>query len=181
MPSSHLRLGEVELEGVHQLVTEHVVGGSVRVGERHDDPVLQGFGHTAGALGDEPVQRIGLLEVRVVRVEDEGLLDVEVVLEEPRVALVPALGQASGVLNGLFRDRVVVDAEVRRLEDVEAQMVVLDLVASEVLGREGLARAERGERDQHRREPSQVRPHPRSLSDRIPGGSRPNEVLNQAR
>jgi hypothetical protein len=79
----------------------------------------------------------------VVRVEDERLRRLELVLEHAREALVPALRHARRLLHGLFFGGIEVDVEVRSLEDAEAEVVVLDFVASEVL-RLGLLRERDG-------------------------------------
>ncbi len=51
-PAAPPRLGDVVLEGVHQLVAQHVVGVPVRSGQGHDHPVLQGLGNAARTLAD---------------------------------------------------------------------------------------------------------------------------------
>ena len=127
------RLGDVVLERVHELVSEHVVSIPIRARERHDHPVLQRFGHTTGAFADEPGQRVGLLEVRMVRVQNDRLGLFELVLECTREALVPALTHAGRVVDRLGLFRIEVEVEVIGSKDLEIKIVELDLIASEVL------------------------------------------------
>ena len=46
---------DVELERVHQLVTQYVVGLGERAREWEHDTALEDLGHTAGALADAPL------------------------------------------------------------------------------------------------------------------------------
>ena len=132
-PASAPRLGDVVLEGVHQLVAEHVVGVVIGARQRHDDAILQRLGHTAGALADEAREGVGLLEIGMVGVQDDRLGPLELVLEGASQPLVPALGHAGGVLDGDCSLVVVVDVEVGGLHDPEIEGVVLHLVPPEVL------------------------------------------------
>ena len=58
-------VGHVELEGVHQLVAEHVIGLGEGAGQRQHDAALQRFGDAAGALAELAADDVGLLEVRM--------------------------------------------------------------------------------------------------------------------
>src|SRR5690606_11224182 len=99
---------------------------------------LERLRHAARTLADEPGQRVRLLEVRVVRVHDQRLRALELVLERPREALVPALRHARDVRDRLLLRRIEIEVPVRELEDAEVEVLVLDLVATEVLrGRGG--------------------------------------------
>ena len=141
---TRLRHRDVVLEPVHDLVAEHVIVLGVEAGERHDDSRAQPFGDAAGTLIDEATDDVRLLEVGVVRVEDDGLLR-ERVRQPVRESRVPPFGHAGGV-GGRQRLRgIPVNVEVVRAKDPEIEGLVLDLVASEVLSRERGGR-ERGER-----------------------------------
>ncbi len=150
--------GDVVLERVDEFVAEDVVGLGVGPRQRHRDALLQALGHAARALADEAADGVRLLEVRVVGVEEDGLLVAERVQVGAAVALVPALGHPSGVADGLLGLGVVVDLEVLGLERPELEAVVLHLVAPEVLrlgGRRGGAESggeneEAAGRAQHR-------------------------------
>ena len=125
-------LREVVLELVDELVAEHVVGFGVGPGHRQHDALAGALRDALRALAD--VGDVGLPEVRVVGVEDDRLALVELVLQDGREAVVPALGHPRHVARGLVHALVVVDVEVLGLEDPEVEVVVADLVAAEVLG-----------------------------------------------
>src|SRR5436190_13064132 len=117
-------------------------------GERQHHPVLEELRDAAGALADVAADGVGLLEVRMGRVQQDRLAALELVVEHAREASVPALGNAGRVERGRPLGRVVVDVEVLRLDDAKIEGAVLDLVLPEVLRRGG-QRA--GERQRHRR------------------------------
>jgi hypothetical protein len=141
------RRGDVELEGVHQLVAEHVVGLGEPAAERHDDAPLEELGDAAGALTDVAGHGVGLAEVRGRRIQDERLATAELVVEHAREARVPALGHARGQWQRHLLFGVVVDVEVLRLEDTEVEPLVLHAVLPEVLGARGLDAAGQHEQD----------------------------------
>ena len=58
----HVRIGDVVLEGMHELVSEHVIGGFERARKWQNDAPLEGLGDTAGALADGPGYGVGLTE-----------------------------------------------------------------------------------------------------------------------
>ena len=142
--------GDVELEGVHQLVANHVVRLRERPGERQHDAALEDLRHPARALTQLSRNRVRLLEIRVAGVQDQGLAPVQLVLEELGEAGVPALRQAPRLLGRRPLGRIVVHVEVVGLEDFEGEVPVLDLVASEVLG--GGGRGGHGKADDGRGE-----------------------------
>ena len=80
---AHVGAGDVVLEGVNELVAQHVVGGLERARHRQDDAALIGFGDAAGAFADFPFDRVGLTEVGAARVEDQRLPPPELVREKP--------------------------------------------------------------------------------------------------
>src|SRR5258705_8835870 len=118
---------------MRQLVTEHVIRLSEARRKRHADARLDALGEAAGAFIDGAGADVGLGEVRMARVEDDGLAVRERVVEQLRVARVPALGHARGLPGDLFLFGVVVDVEVLGLQRPELEPPVLHLVAPEVL------------------------------------------------
>ncbi len=122
----------VVLKGVHHLVGEHVLEIGVRTGKRQDDPPLGEFGDAAGPLGDEAGQGVGLLELAVRRVEDDRLPLLELVAEDTAQADVRALRHARCIEGRLPFSGIVVDVEVGRLQDLEVEHLILQLVAPEL-------------------------------------------------
>ena len=88
--------GDVELERVHQLVADHVIGVGERTAHRQDDAAPDRFGDAAGAFADLARDGVGLLEVGMRRVEHERLAAAQLVAEHLLQARVPALGHARG-------------------------------------------------------------------------------------
>ena len=124
----------VELERVDQLVTENVVRLRERTGRGQHDAALQDLGDAARRLAQLAVDRVGLLEVRMPRVQDDRLPALELVVEEDAQPRVPALGETrDDPRRGLLR-RIEVDVEVIRPQDLELERLVAHLVAAEVLG-----------------------------------------------
>src|SRR5437763_1723385 len=80
-----------------------------------------------------------LSEMRVAGVENDRLPPGEAMIERDRQAVVPALGEPPGEARRLAFGRVVVQIEMRRLEDLEIETRRLYFVAPEVLraGRPG--------------------------------------------
>ena len=77
-----VRVGDVVLERVDELVAEHVVTGLDRPRERQHDAALVGLGHAAGAFAELAFDGVGLPEVRPARVEDERLAAAQLVIEQ---------------------------------------------------------------------------------------------------
>jgi hypothetical protein len=74
------------------------------------------------------------LELGRAGVENERLPTRELVIEEAGQPGIPSLGHSSRMPSrGLFR-RIEVDVEVLGLEHLEIEALVLDFVATEVLG-----------------------------------------------
>ena len=145
-------LGDVVLERVHELVAQHVVRVAHRLGERHDDPVLEALREPARRLREGRGRGVRLVEVRLVGIEDQRLPLVELVVEHRADAAVPALRHPPRVEDQVrVLLGVAVDVEALGLDDVPVEVLVLDLVAPEVL-RLGGARQDRGQPDQQRRE-----------------------------
>ena len=114
--------------------------------ERQDDPPANRLGDAAGAFADGAANGVGLLEVRVCRIEDQRLAPAQLVIERAPKARAPALRHARGDCGGLTLFLVEVDVEVVGAQHLEREGAVLDLVAAEVLLRGGLVRHEREER-----------------------------------
>jgi hypothetical protein len=112
----------------------------IEVGEgaagRQHDPAAQRFGHTSGPLPD-PLDDVGLLELRLGGVDDQRLAAGELMVEEPSVPEVPPLGESGCQVCGGALSGIEVDVEVLAAEDPPVEVLVLDLVAAEVLGRQG--------------------------------------------
>ncbi len=122
----------IELERVDELVGEHVLEVGVRAREGQDDAFLRELGDAARALRDEPGQSVGLLELRMGRVEDDGLPILELVAEDTAEARVRTLGHPRGVQRRCPLAGIVVDVEMRAANDLEVEDLVLDLVATEL-------------------------------------------------
>ena len=87
---------DVELERVHELVADHVIGVGERTAQRQDDAAPQRLGDAAGAFAELALDDVGLLEVGMRRVEHERLASAQLVAEQPLEPRVPALGHARG-------------------------------------------------------------------------------------
>jgi hypothetical protein len=124
---------DVVLERVDQFVTQHVIGLRQRRAERQDDAAFQAFGHAARALAGLVRQDVGLLEVGMIGVEDQRLAILQLVIEDARDPRVPALRHAGRLLGGAALRLVEIDVEVLGAHDLEAERLVLDLVAAEIL------------------------------------------------
>jgi len=114
-------------------MTQDVVGILVGARQWHDDAFLEALRDPAGAFPDGTANSIGLLEVRIVGIENDGLALVELAQEGPAVALVPPLGHARGILHRLPFFGVQIEFEMVRFERLELEVVVLHLVATEIL------------------------------------------------
>src|SRR5690606_27717458 len=134
----------VVLEGVDQLMAENVVRLFIHTRQRHDYALLQALGDAARAFSDEAANDVCLLEVCIIRIKNDGLLFAELAQEGLRMPRIPPLGHASGIPNSLLFLRIIVDAEVLRLEHLESEFVVLNLISAEVLsvGRPGKGQRE---------------------------------------
>ncbi len=147
---------DLALKRVNELVSQDVVGFSEPRGKRKHDAALLVLGHAADALAEETRNHVGLGELRVARVQHDRLARGKGEAERGRQPGVPALGKPACLDRGVVLRRVVVNIEVRALEDPEVEIVVVHLVAAERL-RAGRAcrRHDRGEReagnsDQHK-------------------------------
>ena len=116
---------------MHQLVANDVVGLRQGTQEGQNDAAFEEFSYTLCCLVQRSGESVGLLEMRVCRIDDENLASAQLVVEEPRQPCVPALGHERSVL-GLHLV-VVVDVEVLGLQYLEVEVLVLHLVSAEVL------------------------------------------------
>ena len=73
----------------------------------------------------------------MVRIEQDRLPLSELPVEDPAETGIPPLGHAGHVARRSLLLGVEMQPEVRSLEDAEVELLVLDLVASEVLGIQG--------------------------------------------
>ena len=124
---------DVVLEGMHKLVAENMVGLGQRAGERQHDAALHPLGDAARSLADHAADDVGLLEVRVRRIENEGLARLHLVLEDARQARIPALSHPADARGAFALVFVEINIEVVGLQHFELEIFVLDLVPSEVL------------------------------------------------
>jgi hypothetical protein len=124
---------DVELEDVHQLMSDHVIVVRVDAGQRQHDTIERGLREAAGAFTDQPRCHGSLLKVRVVLIDDQRLLLVEFVLEEPGKTHVPALREIGDVLRVRRARRVVVNQEMLGLENFEFEPLPQHLISAEVL------------------------------------------------
>ena len=143
-------VGDVEHEHVHEFVVDHVheTLGVAGVGQHH--ALAKGLGKPPGPLADQAVRDVGLLEVVGRRIEDERDLGLELVVEDPRQPEVGVLGDHGRARCELLLLRVEEDLEVRGVQDVPVEVLVLDLVAAEEL-RLGQRRQEDPEQDERGR------------------------------
>ena len=63
-------------------MADDVIGVGERAAERQDDAAPQRFGDAAGALAELALDRVGLLEVGMRRVEDERLPAAQLMAED---------------------------------------------------------------------------------------------------
>ena len=125
--------GDVELEGVDQLVAEHVIGLGQRPRHRQHDAPLEDLRDSACPLAHLAFEDVGLLEVGVAGVEDDRLPELQLVVEDLRQPRIPTLRHLGRLLHGLALLGVVVDVEVGRLQHLILERAVADLVPPEVL------------------------------------------------
>src|SRR6185295_4727332 len=104
--------------------------------ERQHDAPPQRLGDTAGAFSELALNGVGLLEVRMRRVEDERLPPGQLVAEGTAKPCPPAFGHARRDVDAFTRGRVVIDIEMLGLQDLKIERLVLNLVTSEVLRRD---------------------------------------------
>ncbi len=116
-------------------MTDNVVVLLVIAGKRDNDTVFQPLGHSSRSLAYEAADDIGLLEVRLVGVEDDRLSRFQLVVEQLGVAFVPSFGHATAVRCRFQLLGIVVNFEVFGLERLELKTLVLDFVSAEVLRR----------------------------------------------
>ena len=102
----------LELESVHELVTQYVGVLTVSPGEGKDDSVADAFRHATFAEGDDAGNDIGLFEVDEGVIENHFLGAFDLIAEEIFVVCIPLLKHSCGVLNSLRTLGVVIDLEV---------------------------------------------------------------------
>ena len=118
---------------MYQLVAQHVIGLGQRASKRQDHTALQRLGHAPDPLVDHPGDGVGLFEVGMRGVQDHWLSAPQILTEKTGEAGVPSLGHPCRVTCGIAFLRVEIDVEVLRLQHLEGELAVLNLVATEVL------------------------------------------------
>ena len=113
-------------------MTEHVLVVRVHARVRHDYAVAQPFRYAARAFIQHSTDNVGLLEVGVIRVQDQRLL-LELMLEGAREAGVPTLRHPCGILRSLLFFRIVVNVEMGGRHDPPIEILVLNLLPAEIL------------------------------------------------
>src|SRR5207249_2090035 len=98
-----------ELKGVDELVTDDVVRITQRTAERQHDPTAQRFGDAARPLAQLALNRVGLLEIRMRRVEDERLASMQLMREHTLESRQPAFRHASSDVDPFTFFRIEVD------------------------------------------------------------------------
>ena len=122
---------------MRQLVPDQGVQFVRRAVDRQNHPVLDRVGEGGDELGDEPEADVGLLELDMRLVVDDGDADTNLVLEDLGDPQVLALQVGDHLLEqDRFLD-VIVNVEVRRLVDVPVDTLVVNLVLAEAPGRGG--------------------------------------------
>ncbi len=125
--------GDVELERMHELVADHMVGVAERTAHRQHDATPHRLGDAAGSFAELTLDCVGLLEIGMRGIQDERLPAAERVGEYPLEPRVPPFGHTRGDVDPVTLARVEVDVEVLGLEDLEIELLVLDFVAPEIL------------------------------------------------
>jgi hypothetical protein len=169
---------EVVLEGVNELVADHVIrlAQAHAEGERH--PVALPLRDASDAVAERVGDDVGLDEVAVARVEDERLAPLQLMTEKRREPRIPALGEHPRLPSRLLLGRVVVDVEMRRFENPEIELPVAYLVLAEVLCVRAPWRSQPAERETHNESESSSRscahvpPRGRLAQNAGPRGSR---------
>ena len=136
----------VVLELVHHLVLHHVLELGVGAREWQHHAVLEELRDAARRFADLASDGVGLLEVGLGGVEDDGLAALELVVQHARQPGVGPLRYARGVERGGALLVVEIHLEVFGLDDLEVEGPVLDLVLPEVLRRERRRAAQRKRR-----------------------------------
>ena len=143
---------DVKLERVNELVPDHVIRLVEGAREWKHDASLQDLRHTARGLADLPEHRVGLLEIGMAGVQDQGLSTLELVVQQTAQASIPALRHAARLPDDVFHLGVVVNVEMLGLQDLGIESLVLDLVATEVLRRRGIRQDGRPQQERQKEE-----------------------------
>ncbi len=122
---------QVELEDVHHLVPERVPKLGEVPAEREGDPPLEEVGGAEQPFRWGERQDVGLLEVRVRRVDHERHPLGHVVPELDGQRVVARLGMGQGRGRELGFRGIVVEIHVRAAKDAPVQLAILDLVLAE--------------------------------------------------
>jgi hypothetical protein len=129
---------------MHELMADDVIGVGQGTAKRQNDPAFQRLGDAAGTFPKLPLNRVGLLEVRMRGVQDEWLASAELMAKQALETGQPSLGHTRSDVDPFTLVWVEVNVEMFGLEDLKIQLLVLNLVAAEVLCG-GWSREEAGE------------------------------------
>jgi hypothetical protein len=136
---------------VGELVADDVIEVAQGSADREHDPAAERLGDTPGAL-PEVVDDVGLAELGCGGIQNQRLTAAQLMPHHAAEPSIPALGHPAGDLRRLTLGRVEVHVEVVRLQDLEIEMRVLDLVAAEILGFGPSRKNEEGKSDQRRQQ-----------------------------
>ncbi|TML11210.1 MAG: hypothetical protein E6G39_14535 [Actinobacteria bacterium] len=118
---------------MRELVPDHVIGFAETRRKRQHDARLEALGKTAGPFAHSARAHIRLREIRMAGVEHDRLPLREGVVEQLRVARVPALRHPRRLPRDLFLFRVVINIEMLGAKRPELEASVLNLVPPEIL------------------------------------------------
>ena len=124
----------IVLEGVDQLVAEHVVRLLVGMCYGQHHPVLEGFGYPARSGADGPLDGVRLLKIRVVGVDDHRVLEIDRIPQHQLVDAVPFFRVIQEILQPFGIINVGVELKVRAFVHLEVKVVVMGLIAAEAAG-----------------------------------------------
>src|SRR5688572_27704799 len=103
---------DIELECVHELVANHMVGVGQRTTEWQDDATPKRFREPTRPFADFSGGGVGLLEIRMRRVEHERLPAAQAMSKQPLEPSQPALGETRRQLGAFELAWIEVDVKV---------------------------------------------------------------------
>ena len=131
------------LKSVHEFVTEYMVRLLVGHSERENHAVAQSFRHAARTDADVSLNRIRLLETRMVVVNDQRVFLLERIAQHSLVHGIPEFGGCHEFVASFGVVQVFVNDKMRRFHHFKIKLLVMGFVAPEILGRCGLREASR--------------------------------------
>src|SRR5437867_5658817 len=124
--------GEAQLKDVDQLVANRVPEFGVAATERQRHTPFQEFRDAEQAFGRNERQDVGLLEIGMRSVDDEGNAPRHRVIEAPLEVVVALFRVGKRHAPELFLFRIVVQVDVFAAQDAPVELAILDLVLAEV-------------------------------------------------